>query len=791
MTNYALEITLESPLTSADGEGRIGLVDRDVAFDDMGLPILPGRRLKGLWREAYRDVIDAWQQCGQSAIPVEQIFGDTGQSPGSGDACIQIANAELKGVSCLKEWLQYLQHHKIQRLHTDDVVHHYATVRTQTAIDRETGSAKENTLRLTRTLRAGLVFWAPVYFFVPSPDSGLKNALALGAASLRYMGTARTRGLGKVRCRLLELDQSGQSTDLTPTLNQNVLPSITSAASRSVRSTVVPTGTGVSSHLGTPTHLLRYQLTLTAAAVIPVSDGDPNTVVTRRDIPGSHILGAAAWHYLNQANHTPADPDFRRAFLKGGLRFLTAYPEAVDTQQRLIPIPHSMRKFKDTESLIDFVVQTPGNVPTKRLDRQYAKIGNESLETQSVKIERNYHHARASKDRRIGRALGAQVAGGGALFTYEAIQAGQSFQGAILGSECDLTSLKTWLHDLTSVSIGRSRSAQYGKADFKWIDGVPQPLSEITEWEGFNVGQAVATSDKLLIITTLSPLLTVNDKGHPEPRFPKQELAAALGMNASDLTLSASYTRTEIIGGYHSHLRLPRQQWPAIAPGSVFVFEVSQSLDEIGENRLIKLEHDGLGLRKGEGHGRIAVNRHGHFDLAAENQLDNPEDTFMPDPPVSDISEDITELMRSVIRTRCITEILEAAGIVAGQIENIPSNSLLGRLRLLLQQPPDVAVGRLNSLRKQAKDTLTNCRIRTERLTISELPNTLYAVFEQAWTHPNTLTERLIETQATKLLEDGDADDTRQTLINQLVANDSKQICKMFLDQLLTVLYRR
>ena len=792
MTNYVLEITLESPLTSADGEGRIGLVDRDVAFDGMGLPILPGRRLKGLWREAYRDVVDAWQQCGQSAIPVEQIFGDTGQSPGSGDACIQIANAELKEASCLKEWLQYLQHHKIRKLHVDDVVHHYATVRAQTAIDRETGSAKENTLRLTRTLRAGLVFWAPVCFSVASPDPGLKNALALGATALQYMGTARTRGLGKVRCRLLELNQSGLSTDLTPKLNQNVLPSITgAAASQSGQSKGAHTQASGCSHLGTPTHLLRYQLTLTAAAVIPVSDGDPNTVVTRRDIPGSHILGTAAWHYLNQANHTPADPDFRHAFLKGGLRFLTAYPEAVDTQQRLIPIPHSMRKFKDTEHLIDFVAASPGNVPTKRLDRQYAKIGNESLKTQAVKIERNYHHARASKDRRIGRALGAQVADGGALFTYEAIQAGQSFQGAILGSECNLTNLKAWLQDLTSVSIGRSRSAQYGKADFEWIDDVPQALSGITEWEGFNTGQVVATSDKSLIITTLSPLLTVNDKGHPEPHFPKQELAKVLGACPSDLTLSASYTRTEIIGGYHSHLRLPRQQWPAIAPGSVFVFEVSQALDEIGENRLMKLEQEGLGLRKGEGYGRIAVNRHGNFNLPVEEQLDNPDNTSMPDPPISEVSEDLTKLLRSVIRTRCITEMLETARTVSEQMVNIPSNSLLGRLRLLLQQEPHIAVERLNSLRKPAKDALTNCRIATRRSGISDLPNTLYAVFEKAWTHPKTLTESLIEKQATELLKDGDADDTRQTLINQLVANDSKQICKIFLDQLLTVLYRR
>ena len=94
-------------------------------------PFSPGRRLKGLWREAYRDVADAWHQCGQSPIPVEQIFGKSGQVSGDGDARIHVANAELKEASSLKEWLEYLQHHKIRQLHSEDVLHYFATVRTQ------------------------------------------------------------------------------------------------------------------------------------------------------------------------------------------------------------------------------------------------------------------------------------------------------------------------------------------------------------------------------------------------------------------------------------------------------------------------------------------------------------------------------------------------------------------------------------------------------------------------------------------------------------------------------------
>ena len=175
MTDYVLEIVLKSPLTSAAGEGRVGLVDRDVAFDEMGLPILPGRRLKGLWREAYRDVADAWQQCGQTPTSVDQVFGVSGQGPESGSAAVYVANAELKVASSLKEWLRYLQQDK--KLHPDDVVHHYATVRAQTAINRRTGAAAENTLRLTRTLRSDLVFYAPIRF-VETPTQGVNKRVS-------------------------------------------------------------------------------------------------------------------------------------------------------------------------------------------------------------------------------------------------------------------------------------------------------------------------------------------------------------------------------------------------------------------------------------------------------------------------------------------------------------------------------------------------------------------------------------------------------------------------------------
>ena len=803
MTAYFLEIKLLSPLTSAAGEGRVGLVDRDIAFDDLGLPILPGKRLKGLWREAYRDVVDAWDQCAETWTSVDKIFGETGQKPHSGGACFYIGNAKLEDAESLKAWLEFLQYRddRIEpKILVDDVVNYYATVRAQTAIDRHTGSAEENSLRLTRTLKSGWIFRAPVYF-TDTPNRELQNALALGAVALRHMGIARTRGLGKIQCRLFE-ENNGHKKNLTPDLTQPNLPSI--AGADTIRSSKSITFKAVSK-TGPPSHVLRYRLTLKDPIVIPVADGDPNTVVTRKDIPGSHLWGAAAWHYLKDASRGPKDKAFCHVFLDSGLRFLTAYPEVHDPDeydepdQRTIPIPHSVREFKEEETLVDFTETLTADhkkKPKRRINRRYARILTGKLETATVKTEFNYHHARASNDRRIGRALAANIPNGGALFKYEAMQPDQSFQGAVLGTEDDLKNLQVWLKDMKTIKLGRSRSAQYGNADFEWVDAAPQNLSGRIEWEGFIDTSNPANTppllpDNRLIITVLSPVLAVNEKGHPDTSFPLHELANILDLKTHDaLTLTASYARTEMIGGYHTHLRLPRQQYPAIAVGSVFEFALKQPLSEKGKKGLMKLEQNGIGIRKGEGYGRIAVNRQHALDLTdtTETQFDKKR----LEKPTESVPQEIQNILQGIAETRCVSTMQQYARDIAEQIPNksIPNNTLLGRLRLFIQQ--DSLVDSLEELRgKPAEEKLTNHRISTSDLEF-DLPNqlTLYDLFITGGRNPNAFTKRLIEDNVETLAENCE-EDTRTAMVNTLLENQSCTLCKDFLDYLLTVLRRK
>ncbi|MGI8912229.1 MAG: RAMP superfamily CRISPR-associated protein, partial [Chloroflexota bacterium] len=69
-----LELRLELLSDAAPGSGAGGpLVDRDVVVDELGLPVLPGRRLKGLLREACQEVQEAFQTVGRDQWLAEAL----------------------------------------------------------------------------------------------------------------------------------------------------------------------------------------------------------------------------------------------------------------------------------------------------------------------------------------------------------------------------------------------------------------------------------------------------------------------------------------------------------------------------------------------------------------------------------------------------------------------------------------------------------------------------------------------------------------------------------------------
>jgi len=95
-----------------------------------------------------------------------------------------------------------------------EVLDAISTIRRQTAIDDETGAPARETLRAMRVLVRDLEFVAPLSIAVPllpddeaSPDD--EALLATCAAAARRLGTARSRGRGRVEMWLSEPERPG------------------------------------------------------------------------------------------------------------------------------------------------------------------------------------------------------------------------------------------------------------------------------------------------------------------------------------------------------------------------------------------------------------------------------------------------------------------------------------------------------------------------------------------------------------------------------------------------------
>ena len=75
-SDFKLKLTLLSDACPGSGQAYGGLVDIDVNFDKFGLPYIPGKRIKGLFKERARDLKDV----GLLENEVIDIFGEkTGQ----------------------------------------------------------------------------------------------------------------------------------------------------------------------------------------------------------------------------------------------------------------------------------------------------------------------------------------------------------------------------------------------------------------------------------------------------------------------------------------------------------------------------------------------------------------------------------------------------------------------------------------------------------------------------------------------------------------------------------------
>ncbi|MEC4807355.1 MAG: RAMP superfamily CRISPR-associated protein [Jaaginema sp. PMC 1079.18] len=349
-------------------------------------------------------------------------------------------------------------------------------------------------------------------------------------------------------------------------------------------------------------------ITLTLETQQPVLatsfQGDPNSDVSYPYIPGSMIRGAIIGRYMKQHRLSELDltnDEVKRLFFDAkSTRYLNAYLLSQENK-RTLPIPKSWFKDKDAEltdkspTVYDFSIHRGDNPETPKSVGEYFWAKERGvIKLYKEKRRINIHNFR---DRKKGRSTDNQ----GELFRYDALDTGQTFQSIILCEDDDVETIQNLLAE-PNIWLGGSQSAGYGHTKI-----IETKLST-GHWNEIGISAEDRENDEVLSITLLSDTLLRNDWGQPvaDPSLIKQAIEDVLNIALPQPKPGGIFTSSTLIGGFNRKWGLPLPQVPALAAGSVVVFE-SEDIEIISE-QIRRLETYGIGERREDGFGRIAVN---------------------------------------------------------------------------------------------------------------------------------------------------------------------------------------
>lgn len=522
-------LTLKSDALPGGGVANKGVVDREIACDKRGLPLIPARRIKGILREAAEEL----EFLGLLKKDFSRrLFGESGSGQSSP---FKISDGTLEDCGSYKAFLDWAaegsQKDQLKSLFSPvSVLENFSYLRSQTSVDG--GVAQENTLRISRVLKKRQRF----VFRIHCQDEYI-DGLEMACAAVESFGESRNRGLGEIS---LTLDKKA--------------PAHAAAA----KTAQAPEETG----------LCELPVTVEALSQLLMSGEVGDEMQSCGYIPGYAVLGAFASAYVKDTGADPAsDAVFERLFLSGDTRWGTLYPS--DGSGALFaPAPLSVRRYKDSPDCVNLLCGNPDtNKTMKGMGAALLSCGTGLEKFVSVSAEMNvgYHHQRA-KDRGFGKALETERGGdNGVFFQFETLEREQFFSGRVVGSAQDLQLIASLLPPDGIMFLGRSKGTQYGECRLSLGEIAPCGASESPRrW----------APGAMMAFRLLSDTVLVNEYGYADPRADllRDELCRLLGLSAEEMqkiSIEDAYSKKKNLAGYLGVWNLPKIQHSALAAGSV------------------------------------------------------------------------------------------------------------------------------------------------------------------------------------------------------------------------------
>lgn len=346
---------------------------------------------------------------------------------------------------------------------------------------------------------------------------------------------------------------------------------------------------------------LTFDIYLKEPLLATAIDGDPNSSVSLPFIPGSVMRGALIGRYLVQHNHISdlaGHQETRHLFFDGQTRFLNAYL-ADEYGKRTLPIPLAWQIQKGTDRPIyDLSVDPEPDVEgedepqPKPLSKSFCLLSDDGVTLYEPEKRVNVH---TQRDRKMGRA----TEGKGAVFRYEALAPGQTFCGVILCADETAADTLAPLLNNGTLLMGGSKNAGYGLVE----------IGQVNRDANWSETPAPDTSLGKLVITLLSDAILRDADGQYTGFLTSEMLSEHLGVRVT-LDRDCTHARHGVVGGFNRKWGLPLPQTPVARAGSVFAFRAEA---DIPRDRLATLLAKGIGERRAEGFGRLAVNWHTEY----------------------------------------------------------------------------------------------------------------------------------------------------------------------------------
>ncbi len=394
--------------------------------------------------------------------------------------------------------------------------------------------------------------------------------------------------------------------------------------------------------------------------------GEANSGTSLAYVPGSAVRGALikayrSHHQLQREDALDTDDTARRLFFSSATRFLHAYPWDTQQQKRLLPTPRSW--FTEKEDAADPSIPCYDlALATKELQKPKAPKGEFCWldgvaylrDTKDAGRQITLHNA--SSDRNEKKQGSSQV------FRYEAMATGEQLAGVILSDdEADLALLQGWLQE-TVLVLGGSHTGGYGR-----VEVVAAEIED--DWQEYMPEEEAFAN--LLIITLLSDTIL----RHPETGQITTSLPDILGAKPQK-----TFQTVTLVGGFNRTWGLPLPQTWAIAAGSVFQLP-AEALSQAQINDLVT---NGLGERRHEGFGRVAVNWHKQAQWERD-ELKPPALTVAT--PLSSVhTEQLKTMADRLLRRQLEVGLVTALDANKGDFRALPSVAQLSQVRLAAQR---------------------------------------------------------------------------------------------------------